>query len=239
MPAEIVLVRHGESTGNAASRASHKGNHDLFTKEVRCQESPQWPLTRKGIKESELVGDWIRNNIAPDFDHYFTSDYTRAKETAKHLGFYNSLWLEDILLRERNWGGVENLPYPERSSLFQNFGVPLIEDSMQWKPPNGESMVTLLKRIRSFLEKMQATVSAKRVILVSHGGPIQALRVLQHQIEPSSYSAFISGENYIRNCHVFHFSSKKNEDNDIPLYSLEKSAYFDLNNGWVETVRKI
>ena len=123
MPVEMVIVRHGESIGNAAYRASCKGDCSLFTKEVLCQESSQSPLTPTGIKQSELMGEWIRNNISQTFDRYLTSDYVRAIETAKHLGFKNSNWEENTLLRERDWGGFEYLTFPERNDLFKRFGI--------------------------------------------------------------------------------------------------------------------
>lgn len=238
MPAEVVVVRHGQCSGNVADRASYKGNHHLFTTDIRSQKSSQWPLTSTGIKESELAGNWIRDNIATEFDFYFTSDYVRAVQTAKHLAFEGSRWIEDFLLREREWGGAENLPYPEREVLFQHFGVSPTEDSMSWRPPNGESMFTIVGKMRLFLARARATASAKRILLVTHGAPLQAFRVLQHNISPSRYTSFVNGENYLRNCHVFHYSEKKGSADNIPMYSLERSAYLNPDSKWVETIAK-
>ncbi len=209
MPTEIVIVRHGQCTGNVADRASFKGNHSLFTEELRQQKSSLWPLTPAGIKESELAGNWIRNNITNVFDHYFRSDYLRAIETAEHMRFDESHWIESLLLRERQWAGSENLPYPEREKFFESFGVPTEEDSLFWSPPNGEAMIAIIKKMELFLDEARRMYSGKRILLVSHGAPLQAFRVLQHQIEPADYKSFISGKNYIRNCHIFHYSNKK------------------------------
>jgi len=221
MPVEIVVVRHGQCTGNVADRASFKGNHDLFTRDIREQDSAYWPLTEKGIFESALAGKWIRDNVASKFDHYFVSDYVRAVQTAELMGFHRARWVKNVLLRERDWGGAENLPYPERNSLFEKMGVPLSEDSIFWKPPKGESMHDISKNIRSFFEMLSRIASMQRVLIVSHGAPMQAVRVLQHGITPDSYTSFI-GNDYLRNCHIFHYTSKKDEANGISMYSVER-----------------
>lgn len=239
MPSEIVIVRHGQCTGNLADRASYKGDHRLFTQEIRKQKSSEWPLTVRGIKESELTGDWIRNNIVSEFDHYFTSDYTRAIETAKHMNFVGANWNQDFLLRERRWGGVENLPYPERNAIFQRTKISTMEDSPDWRPPNGESMRVVLKKVRRFLEKTREITSMKRVLVVSHGAPLQAFRILQHNIASYQYIPFLNGKNHIRNCHIFHYFNKKGNDSDVPMYSFERSVFLDPNGNWVETVQKI
>lgn len=239
MPAEIIIIRHGQCTGNAADRASIKGDHSLFTPEIRRQKSKDWPLTPKGVRESELAGDWIRKNIAPTFDCYFTSDYMRAIETAKHLNFDGAHWNQDILLREREWGGVENLPYSERNAVFQRTKISTVEDSLEWRPPNGESMLVVLKKVKLFLGKTRETISMKRVLVVSHGAPLQAFRVLQHSVVPSQYISFVNGKNYIRNCHIFHYFDKKGDGPSVPMYSFERSVFLDPSDNWVETIQKI
>lgn len=240
MPSEIVIVRHGQCTGNVADRASFKGDHSLFTEEMRSQKSSLWPLTSYGIRESELVGDWIRNAIAPSFDYYFVSDYVRAVETSVHMGFKGANWIKTPLLRERDWGGSERLPYPERNRLFHQMGINPTEDSLLWHPPGGETLLTVLERLKLFLGETVLLAPSKRILLVSHGAPLQALRVLQCNVEPSSYAAFIGGDGYIRNCHVFHYFGKKDSSYNVPIYSFERSAYFDSKkNMWIEMVQKI
>jgi len=239
MPTEIVIVRHGQCTSNLADRASYKGRHDLFIQEIRNQKSSQWLLTPTGIRESKLTGNWIKNNIASMFDYYFSSDYTRSVETAKHMDFVNSRWIKNTLLRERKWGGVENLPYPERNVLFQQLGISITEDSIFWQPPNGESMIDILRRVRSFLDRIKRIGAEKRILIVSHGAPLQAFRILQYGIDPSHYVSFINGENYIRNCHIFHYLAKKNRNSDIPMYSIERSAYLNPDNKWIETIQNL
>ncbi|MEI6420474.1 MAG: phosphoglycerate mutase family protein [bacterium] len=239
MPTQIVLVRHAICTGNAAEKASRSGDHTLFTKDIRRKKSRDWPLTPLGVTQSLDAGIEIRRRISESFDYYTTSGYLRAEETASHLGFLDAIWKTDVLLAERNWGGVENLPLSERKTVMERLGISACEDSMIWRPPRGESMVSVIGRVKLFLLWAKENLSGKSLLIVSHGGPIQAMRVIQHGIEPKDYQKFISGDNYIRNCHVFHYSVKNNDDVIIPKFCLERSLFAKANGEWIENVQNI
>jgi broad specificity phosphatase PhoE len=239
MPIEIVLVRHAICTGNAAERASCHGDHTLFTPEIRKKKSVEWPLLPLGVKQSEEVGNKIRQSISERFDYYITSDILRAVETAQHFGFKNVEWKTDMLWRERNWGGVENLPLPERQKVFNRLGIPHTEDSLGWRPPGGESMNSIVRRVESFLKWAQHHLSGKRLLIVSHGGPVQAMRVIQHNVAPQDYRLFISGDNYIRNCHVFRYSMRSYGDVNIPKFKLERSLFAKANGDWQDSTQEL
>jgi broad specificity phosphatase PhoE len=180
----------------------------------------------------------IREKIYPSFDGYVHSPYPRAEETAHHLGFTNATWEVNELLRERKWGGIENLPYPERNAIFAKTGINPTEDSITWRPPRGESMIELLTNAKAFLIWVHERFPKGRVLAISHGGPIQAIRVIQHRVVPDKYSAFISGDNYIRNCHIFHFFDRDG-DGAIPRFKSERSLCIDQSGTWCEKLNKI
>jgi broad specificity phosphatase PhoE len=239
MPIEIVLVRHAICTGNAAERASYHGDHTLFTPNVRKKKSIDWPLLPLGIKQSEEAGEKIRQSVSGEFDYYITSDILRAVETAQHLGFKDVEWKTNILWRERNWGGVENIPLPERQKVFDRLGISSVEDSLEWRPPGGESMISIMRRVELFLRWAQHHLSGKRLLIVSHGGPVQAMRVIQHNITPQNYQLFISGNNYIRNCHVFQYSLRSYNDVNIPKFKLERSLFAKANGDWQDSTLRL
>lgn len=234
MPTEIVLVRHGICTGNEAEKASRKGDHTLFSSEIRRKNSLLWPLLPQGFKQSEDAGFKIKQCISDEFDYYVTSDILRSVQTATGLGFRNAKWSHSVFWRERNWGGVENLPLNERQNVFSKLGISPSEDSLEWRPPRGESMVSVVSRVVDFLKWAKNNLSGKRLLIVSHGGPIQAMRVIQHGIKPESYAQFIGGDNYIRNCHVFQYSIRNIDDAGIPKFRLERSLFTKPNGDWIE-----
>jgi hypothetical protein len=45
MPANLVLVRHGESEGNIATALSKKGDNSMFTEAFLNRHSSTWRLT--------------------------------------------------------------------------------------------------------------------------------------------------------------------------------------------------
>lgn len=239
MPTEITFLRHGLCTGNAADQASRKGDHSLFTVDVRRSDSKTWPLMPFGIWQSQSTGAKLRSAVAREYDAYFTSNLVRARETSHHLGFQNATWIVEPLLRERDWGGVENLPYPERNHVFERCGIKPIEDSMGWAPPRGEPMTSIIDRITIFLQKMLSENANKRVLVVTHGGPMHAMRVLQHRVDPLEYASFVGGMNYIRNCHVLHYTGLHNRSDNVPMYRFERSLFLDPNGRWNDSTQEI
>ncbi len=238
MADEIVLIRHSQCIGNLASDESRKGNHSLFTHELRKQPSWLWPLTPFGKANSLEAGTVIRERICPMFEGYIHSPLPRAVETALHLGFTGATWEVNEDLRERKWGGVENLPYPERNAVFTRTGISPTENSITWRPPRGESMIELLANAEAFLIWVHNRFPKGRVLAVSHGGPIQAVRVIQHRVTPEEYASFISGDNHIRNCHIFHFYGKS-RDSKVPMFSFERSLCADRSGNWCEKLNRL
>ncbi len=202
---ELVLVRHGLCTGNVADRASAKGDHSLFTDEFRGNHSDTWPLVPWGVKQSQMAGMLIRNLISNSFDYFATSGVLRSVQTAQEFGFNSVQWDTDGLLRERDWGGYELLPYPERERAFEDAGIAKSEDGIDWKPLNGESMQSVRERMNLFLRNAHRVYAGKKILVVTHGGPIQAVRVIHHKTPPSNYIDFIGGDNYIRNCQIVRY----------------------------------
>lgn len=239
MPSEIVIVRHGLCSGNAAERASNKGDHSLFTKSLRQQNSSEWPLLPVGIWQSQKAGQWIRSSISEDFDCYIASDMKRASETAFHFGFRDAKWNTEALLRERSWGGTESISNPERFELCTRLGISPVENSMEWSPPGGESMIMVLERMKKFLKDTSQRFSGKKLLLVSHGATIQALRILQHRITSTSYPQFIGGNNYLRNCHIFHYFEPKYSNGEIQRFGFEKSAFLNPDGSWSTSIQSI
>ncbi len=228
MVSDLLLVRHGICTGNFADRASSKGDHSYFTHTVTSCHSDLWPLIDEGRHQSKRAGDKVRE-LVPDVDLLLCSGVPRATQTADHMGLVGVERRSDPLLRERNWAGLENLPYNTRNEIFAQAGVSPVENSMNWAPPGGETMNSLVQRMSFFLHRISLMHAHKKVVAVMHGGPIQAMRVLQHEIREGDYVAFISGNNYIRNCQIIHYS-----DVVAGRFTSERLMYMDSQGRWVE-----
>lgn len=234
MPSEIVILRHGQCTGNLAEKAEVS----LYPQELRTQPSIEWPLTPLGIKEAVWAGAWMRANIAPRFDAYYCSDMVRAVQSGAHLGFDGAVWQHDPLLRERDWAGYERMHRVERAAAFEKAGVPVAEDSLEWSPPCGETSRALVERFAAFMATIHKRHRGERIVIMTHGGIIQAARVIQHRPSAEEYAAFVGGGNYIRNAQITRYFGDRRRCGDIYLYSREQTAFL-RDGAWVVATKAL
>jgi broad specificity phosphatase PhoE len=211
LPVELILVRHGQSEGNIANKASRKNDNSFFTPEFRERHSRTFRLTDQGIAQAEAAGEWLRANIPQPFDRFYVSDYIRAKETAARLHLPKALWRQEFHLRERDTALMDNLPADEQKTLFERECREYAIDPFLSHPAGGgESIAGLCLRLKAtLLEHWARSWSSARVICVSHG---HVMRALQLQLEGLSHDDFLrldaseQPEDKIRNCQIFWYS---------------------------------
>lgn len=91
----ILLVRHGETDGNAA----------------RILQRPDVPLNERGTRQAEQLAGRLS---AFGFVCILCSDYLRARMTAAPLAARSGIAIEESpLLRERNFGDLRGMPYAQ------------------------------------------------------------------------------------------------------------------------------
>ena len=154
---KLILVRHGESTGNATR---------TFT------TSPDAPLTEAGKRQAYEAAARIKGIFKPSL--VISSPYTRARQTGEIIAAELHLPIEEEHgLREQSLGHLAGKPYdivrddpsfdPARSWL--------------WKPPGGESHEDVLRRVAPVLDAIARKHETDEVVLVSHGGTMRCLWV--------------------------------------------------------------
>jgi len=146
----IVIVRHGETAGNAA----------------RVLQLPDVPLNERGIGQAEQLA---RRLLDHGFAHIVCSDLVRARMTAAPLAARSGIEIEESpLLQERNFGDLRGTPYAE---LTQDpFGHDLA-------PPNGEDWPTFHARVAAafdFVVSRRRSVNGNLVV-ITHGLVCRAL----------------------------------------------------------------
>lgn len=244
LPIDLVLVRHGQSEGNAAKRLSEAGNHEAFTPEFRNRHSSALRLTDLGRLQAKVTGKWIRNHF-PKFDRYYVSEYLRAMETAAILELPDAHWFTDPYLTERDWGEIESFPENER---VERFGVALRKresDPFFWRPPNGETFVDLCLRVDRVLDTLHRECSGMRVLLVCHG---EVMRAFQVRIERMPQTRFreltlsTRHEDRIYNCEVIHYSRRRHGSGEMKhsanwVNRIRPASDPAWTSGWQEIVR--
>jgi 2,3-bisphosphoglycerate-dependent phosphoglycerate mutase len=116
----ILLVRHGETDGNAA----------------RVLQRPDVPLNARGMHQADQLA---RRLSGSGFVHILCSDLLRARMTAQPLAACSGIAIEESpLLAERNFGDLRGVPY---AALAENpFGP-------DFAPPNGEDWPAFHARV--------------------------------------------------------------------------------------------
>lgn len=155
----LTLVRHGESDWNATRRT--QGQDDRARLSVRGR-----------AQAAELAATLD----ATAYDVVVTSDLARACETAAIIAGVLDLPIEiDPLLRERSFGVLEGGPLSQVTGDLSGIvdGVVVDPDA---RPSEGESFRDVVVRARRFLESAATRWPSGRLLIVTHGGMIRALR---------------------------------------------------------------
>ena len=160
---EIILIRHGETEWNSQQRMQGHSNSDLSS---------------VGQVQIQALGQWMKN--AP-FDHIYSSDSLRAKQTAEAITQFSGHELKiDLRLREKNLGIFEGLTseearkrHPEVFRLFKTAGSKYVIDE-------GESTQQLQDRALEIVNEIRIKHPEERVLLVTHGGFIRV--VMKHSL---------------------------------------------------------
>jgi probable phosphoglycerate mutase len=156
----FILVRHGESEWNAERRIQGQNDTARLTELGRAQA--------RDVAES-LVG--------LGFERLMASDLRRAYETASIIGVTLGLEPEpDPVLRERCFGELEGCPGDVLTREMTGHAQGVVFDG-DARPPGGESLRDVVARASEFLARARTQCSDERVLVVSHGGMVNALRL--------------------------------------------------------------
>lgn len=216
-PLDLVLVRHGESEGNLAQAWSKRGDDTAwYNDDFKTRHTSQYRLTSVGRAQSVAAGDFIKENISQSFDKYFTSEYTRALETAANLNLPNAHWQLELYLRERDNGVLSNLSHQQRKEQFSAELERRNRDSFYWAPPGGESIANTCLRVDGVLKKLAEEANGMRVIVVCHGNIMKAFRFRLERMRQSEYHEMLDDdapENRIYNGQILWYS-RRNPDTE-------------------------
>ena len=160
---EIILIRHGETEWNSQQRMQGHSNSDLSS---------------VGQAQIQALGQWMKN---VPFDHIYSSDSLRAKQTAEAITQFSGHKLKiDLRLREKNLGVFEGLTseearerHPEVFRLFKTAGSKYVIDE-------GESTQQLQDRALEIVDEIRIKHPEEHVLLVTHGGFIRV--VMKHSL---------------------------------------------------------
>ncbi len=155
----LVLVRHGESTWNELKVVQGQTDGARLTDLGRAQAL-----------------DAARSVEGQTFDALYSSDLGRATETAAVFAEVLGLSVTATeALRERCFGVREGRSIEELTPAVTGIGGGVVVDATA-RPQDGESLDDLQRRVGAFIEQLRHPDGSRRVLLVTHGGTIRAIR---------------------------------------------------------------
>ncbi len=177
-PRELLVVRHGESLGNTASRAAHDLAAELIDVPAR---DPDVELSEAGVEQARALGAWLAE-LPPDEqpESVWSSPYVRSAETARialEVAGLDLPLVVDERLRDRELGILDRLTGSGVESRF-----PDEAERRRWvgkfyyRPPGGESWADMALRLRSVLADLDRYEDGRRVLLVCHDAVTMVIR---------------------------------------------------------------
>jgi broad specificity phosphatase PhoE len=156
----IHLVRHGETEWN---------------RELRWQGHSDPPLNEQGRDQARRLAAALART---PFAAVYSSDLRRASETAEIVAAALGLPVRvDPALREIDVGSWEGFTLAELEARFPE-AVARWQETGDHGWDNGESHEEMLTRAREAVGSIAARHDGEDIIVVSHGGPIRALKAL-------------------------------------------------------------
>lgn len=158
----LVLVRHGQSAGNAAGLLL--GHADS-------------PLTDLGRRQAGATAAYLAGSLVPPVARIVTSPLGRARETARTLAeawassFGGAPTVEvDERLIELDYGGLDESKVSEvPAELWSAW-----RSDPGWRPPGGETLEEMAERVVPACVELGSEAVAAHVLAVSHVSPIKA-----------------------------------------------------------------
>ncbi|OIK24538.1 histidine phosphatase family protein [Streptomyces malaysiense] len=157
-PRRIVLVRHGESTGNTDDSVyEREPDHALA-------------LTDLGRRQAEAAGERLRELFGLERVSVYVSPYRRTHETLRAFRLDPGLIRvrEEPRLREQDWGNWQDRDDVRVQKAYRDaYG------HFFFRFPQGESGADVYDRVGGFLESLFRSFEAPdhppNVLLVTHG----------------------------------------------------------------------
>ncbi len=162
----LYLIRHGESQVNVP------------VEDARTRDKLDLGLTDKGQMQAQAVARWMKQQV-PQINALYASTMQRARETAQFLAeAYQFNITFDDRLREIGNNRIDHSPLPNHE-LPQEYSS-LSPYRFPFSPvapavAQSESFMHYRVRVGMFLEDMIKRHQGETVIVVGHGGTVNAL----------------------------------------------------------------
>jgi 2,3-bisphosphoglycerate-dependent phosphoglycerate mutase len=203
---QIVMIRHGQSEGNAEGRF---GGHT------------RTPLSELGQRQAEATAKLLAQE---DFAAIYSSDLTRAIDTAKALGNRIGIDVQPTeAFRERSVGVMEGLTFEEAADLHPDQYRALLRRDFDHVLLGGESYRQTLDRASRKLDEIIERHNGGRIAIFSHTGTmcILALHLMGALDAPELKPVWIATSN----CGISRFDLR--DDGFVRVTTINDTRHLD------------
>jgi broad specificity phosphatase PhoE len=152
---KLIMVRHGESEGNAIRRFTTSG---------------EAKITDLGRRQALEAAVRIKLKYQPI--QVIASTFARARETGLIIAAELGIPIEyEEQFREMSLGDFAGKPYDS----IANDPTFDPKRSWVWRAPNGESHEDVLQRVAPALDRVASKYPDDEIVVVSHGGVMRAV----------------------------------------------------------------
>jgi probable phosphoglycerate mutase len=202
---ELLVVRHGESEGNAQGKFGGHG---------------PTPLTDRGRRQAERVAALVAR-LEPTA--LISSDSVRAMSTAEAIGRATGLSaLPEPRLRERCLGIFDDLSFTEVAERYPVEWQRLSGRDLAFCPEGGETIDFVFERVGAALRKIVEAHPGGRVAVVSHG--IAIFHMFAHVTGLGSPGRGLQVFTLVDNCSLSRF---RHRDGRWVIRSLNERAHLE------------
>ncbi len=175
VPTDLFLIRHGESVANVEPIIGGM-NGDAG-------------LTERGRRQAALLEERLHDH-GLRADRLYASTLPRALETAEYVARALGLRVEtDDDLQELRPGEADGLSFEEWKARFPGLEKGLSSSPFHPFAPGGESWAVFLVRAGAALARIVAEHPGETVVVVCHGGVLEASFFLALGLGPTSKQA--------------------------------------------------
>lgn len=154
----IIAIRHGETAWNVDTRL--QGHLDI-------------ELNATGRQQARRVAQALAHE---SISAIYSSDLLRAWDTARAIAEATGQPLHAHAgLRERGFGVLQGKTYAEIEAAWPEQSLRWRNRDPLWAPDGGESLVAVRARISQTASELAARHLGEQIVLVAHGGVLDAL----------------------------------------------------------------
>jgi broad specificity phosphatase PhoE len=200
----VLLIRHGQSRGNAERRF---GGHTAT------------PLSARGHRQAETTARTLKSESVTAI---YSSDLARAIETARPLSKVTRLPINGTsAFRERSVGVMEGLTFEDAAQQHPEQYAALLRRDFEHVLTGGESYRQLLDRARQKLDEIIDENRGGKIALFSHTGTIciLALHLMGALDSPELKPVWISSSN----CGITRFELR--EDGFVRVLTVNDTSH--------------